>query len=234
MPTAPRPTKGHGRETDHNRGEFGHASRDEALVALALPQHAVFSLDQFRGLGFTDRAVDYRVATARLHRIHQSVYSLVPRELLSRHGHWMAAVLACGPQAFLSHRTAGALHELRPSARAKIDVTVVGRCARKRAGIDLHRSTKLTEADVTRVNGIPCTTVHRALLDMAAVLPRRTMERAFDQAEIAELFDLIAITDQLERNPNHRGARLVRSILAEHYIGSTPTANELDKYHGTR
>jgi hypothetical protein len=169
------------------------------------------------------------VSVGRLHRIYHTVYSIVPRELLTRRGHWMAAVLACGPRAVLSHRTAAALHGLRQTSRAKIDVTVAERSARSHPGIDLHRSTRLTRADVTVVDGIPCTSVARTLLDLAAVVSRRAVERAFDQAEIEEVFDLRAITSQLERNRNHRGASKVRAVLAEHYIGRTPTWNELEE-----
>ncbi len=76
------------------------------------------------------------------------------------------------------------------------------------------------------VNGIPCTTIVRTLLDLAEVVTHRELERAFDQAEIIEGLDLNAINDQLARNSTRRGAKSVRRVLAEHYIGKTPTANE--------
>jgi hypothetical protein len=141
----------------------------------------------------------------------------------------MAAVLACGSRAVLSHRTAAALLGLRPTDRQRIDVTVAERSARSRDGIELHRSTKLTRADVTRERGIPCTSVARTLLDLGAVVPRRSLERAFDQAEVMKVFDLRAIESQLERNPCHRGAGAVHAVLDEHYIGSTATVNELEE-----
>jgi hypothetical protein len=161
--------------------------------------------------------------------MHHAVYSLVPRSLLTRKGHWMAAVLACGEGAVLSHRTAAALHGLRPTQRAKIDVTVPRRSAREHRGIDVHRSTMLTADDVTVVDGIPCTTVARTQLDVAAVLGRRSLERLFEQAEILEVFDLRAIENQLARNATHRGARNVRAVLDEYYIGSAPTESELEE-----
>jgi hypothetical protein len=71
--------------------------------------------------------------------------------------------------------------------------------------------------------------VARTLLDLATVLDRRALERAFDQAEILELFDLRALSDQLHRNPNRKGVRIIKAILAEHYIGSTPTWSELEE-----
>lgn len=198
-------------------------------MRLAKAQHTVFGLSQLRELGLSSRCTQRRATTGRLHRIYPTVYSLVPRELLTREGHWMAAVLACAPGAVLSHRNAAALHQLRPSYRTNIDVTVPGRSGRSRAGIELHRSTTLTCADVTRVEGIPCTTVARTMFDLAEVVSRRSVERAFDQAEVLEVFDLRALEDQLARNATRSPARVVKSILNEHYIGSTPTQSELEE-----
>ena len=138
----------------------------------------------------------------------------------------MAAVLACGPGAVLSHRSAAALLELRDWGGTKIDVTVPRRSRRKRAGIKVHCSTSLTDQDVTVVNNIPCTTVHRTLFDLAEVVTQRQLERSFDQAEISERLDLKAINDQLARNPTRPGAKAVRDVLETHYIGKTPTWSE--------
>ncbi len=186
-------------------------------------------LDQLVELGLTKGAAYKRAAASRLHRVHHGVYSLVPAELLTREGRWMAAVLSCGPGAVLSHRTAAALHELRRTDRANIDITVPGRSGRNHVGIDVHRSTTLTPADVTRVNGIPCTTVARTLLDLAEVVNRRRLERAFDQAEMMGVLNLRAIEDQLARNASRPAARKVKEVLEEHYIGSTPTVSELEE-----
>ena len=135
----------------------------------------------------------------------------------------MAAVLACGPGAVLSHRSAAALLELRDWGHTKIEVTVPRRSSRRHDGIKVHRSTTLTDEDVTVVNNIPCTTVHRTLLDLADVVTQSQLERSFDQAEISEGLDLTAINDQLARNPTRPGAKAVRRVLTEHYIGRTPT-----------
>ena len=217
-----------GRETQPTVTFLDQAPFDVALAALAAVQHVVFDLAQLRDLGLSAAGVRKRAAGGRLHRIYRGVYSLVPPRLLPREGWWMAAVLACGPGAVLSHRSAAALLGLRPTSRARIDVTVPARSAREHAGIEVHRSTTLTEADTTRVQNIPCTTVARTQLDIAEVVNRRGVERAFDQAEILEVFDLRALEDQLARNPQRRGAEVVRSVLAEHYAGSTPTWNEFE------
>jgi predicted transcriptional regulator of viral defense system len=202
---------------------------DEALVALAIRQHGVFGLDQIAELGLSPSAARDRVASGRLHRIHHSVYSVVPLTLLGRNGRYMAAALACGPEAVLSYRCAAALHEIRGTDRAKIDVTVRGRSYRKHAGLDVHRSTTLTPADVTVVDAIPCTTVARTILDLAQVIKSRPLERALDQAEILQLLDLDALLDQIERNRTRGAAKRLRAVLDQHYVGSTPTWSELEE-----
>jgi predicted transcriptional regulator of viral defense system len=208
---------------------FRFLAQHAQIAALASAQHAVFGLDQLERLGLTARAIQQRTSTARLHRVHHAVYSLVPPKLLTRRGRYMAAVLACGRGAALSHRSAGDLLRVRATSRPRVDVIVPGRSHRKHEGIDLHRSTTLTEADVTTVDKIPCTTVARTLLDLADALPRRALERAFDQAEVMQLFDLRALEDQLGRNAKRCAAAKVQDVLATHYIGRTQTWSELEE-----
>jgi predicted transcriptional regulator of viral defense system len=202
---------------------------DEAIAALALAQWCVFRLADLVAIGLTGSGVRKRMAAGRLHRLFTGVYSLVPWELLTRNGRWLAAVLACGPGAVLSHRTAAALLDLRRTDSAKIDVTVATRSPRCHPGITIHRSVTLAAIDVTTVEGIPCTTVARTLFDLAEVVSRRGVERAFDQADSMELLDLSKINDQLARNPTRRAAKVVKWLLAEHYVGTTLTRSELEE-----
>ena len=141
----------------------------------------------------------------------------------------MAAVLSCGSGAVVSHRTAAKLHGLLDYNGSKLDVTVPGRRGRRRGHILVHGSTTLTAKDVTVVNNVPCTTVARTLFDLAEVVDRRRHERAFDQAEVEEVLDMAAITDQLERNSTRPAARKTRALLAEHYPGSTLTESQLEE-----
>jgi predicted transcriptional regulator of viral defense system len=218
-----------GRETQRALSFNDQPHVDWAFAALGAAQHAVFSLDQLCALGMSASAVRARATAGRLHRLHRGVYSLVPRKLLTRDGIWLAAVLACGPGAVLSHRSAAALHDLRAYSGRKIDVTVPTRSARKQPGITIHRSTRLAPADVAAVGGIPCTSVARTLFDLAEMTDRRGLERAFDQCDAMQLFDLRAFEDQLARNPTRPGAAVVRAVLDEHYIGSTLTWSELEE-----
>ena len=218
------PTPGPARET----GKYGRFL-EQALAELARKQHGVVALDQLRDLGLTAQAVHKRTGAGRVHRIHHTVYSLVPKELLKREGLYMAAVLACGSGAVLSHRSAARLHGLRSDGYYRIEVTVPKRSQRTHPGVAVHTSTTLTEADVTVIDNIPATTVARTLLDIGGVITQRQLERAFDQADILEALDGRAIDDQLARNPTRAGAKAVRRVLAEHYIGSTPTENEFEE-----
>jgi Protein of unknown function (DUF559) len=211
----------------HARGVAGHRNeRDVRLDAQALAQHAVIRFEQLLRLGFQAREVQKRRG---LYRRYRSVYTVVPPSMLSLNGRYLAAVFACGPTAALSHRSAADLHGLRRTDRAPIDVIVPGRTARRHDGIDLHRSTTLTAADVTIVDAIPVTTVARTALDLAAVVRRRALERALDQAEILEVFDLNGLHDQLDRNPHHPGAAALKAVLQEHTAGTTVTWSDLEE-----
>jgi predicted transcriptional regulator of viral defense system len=201
--------------------------RDVQVGRLAERQHGVISLDQLQLCGLSPSAVRQRVATGRLTRIHRGVYAVGHGRLTLR-GHWMAAVLAYGPTAVLSHRSAAALHGIRPDNRPKTDVTLPGPSARRRPGIDVHRSTTLEPKDITTVDGIPCTTLARTLLDLAEVVDRRGVKKAVDQAEVRRKFDLRATHDVLSRAAGRRGAAVLGQVLAE-YDGPTLTDRELEE-----
>ncbi|HYY21020.1 MAG TPA: type IV toxin-antitoxin system AbiEi family antitoxin domain-containing protein [Thermoleophilaceae bacterium] len=152
---------------------------------------------QLRHLGLGASAIDHRVAAGRLHVVHRGVYA-VGHPWLDRPGRRMAAALACGPGAALSHRTAADLWGLRQTAAARIDVTVPTRAGRKpRSRIRVHRA-QLASAEVTMVDGIPVTTVPRTLIDFAEAVPERSVERALDEAEFLRLFDRHAIEAAIE------------------------------------
>jgi very-short-patch-repair endonuclease len=140
----------------------------------------------------------------------------------------MAAVLACGLRAALSHRSGAGLRGLRPDNRHRADVSLPGRSARSRPGIEVHASVTLTAEDITIVDGIPCTSVARTLVDLGDVVPRRAVEKAVEQAEILQLFDLREVERAIERAGPRRGAGILLSVLEE-LSGPTLTASELEE-----
>ena len=175
-------------------------------------------------MGLGRRAIQHRADSGRLHRIHRGVYAVGGRSL-TREGHWMVAVLACGEGAVLSHRTAAALHELMPSVQTKIDV-MVPHARSGHACVRLH-VTRLERDETTIIDGIPVTTVARTLADLASVLPRDRLLRAIEQADRLSVFDGRA----LERTTSRRrlkGIDKLRSILAA-YEQAPPTRSELER-----
>jgi Transcriptional regulator, AbiEi antitoxin/Protein of unknown function (DUF559)/AbiEi antitoxin C-terminal domain len=206
----------------------GEGALDRAIAELASRQHAVVSLVQLKALGLSESAVRSRVGAGRLHRVHRGVYA-VGHPLLTVRGRLMAAVLACGRDAVLSHRSAAELWGLRDSARANIDVTSPRRAGRSRGGIDVHRADTLQPDDVTDHDTIPCTTVARTLLDLADVVNRRQLERACDEADVRRLLDATALDAVLSRANGRRGAPVLRAILAEYDIGEGITRNDFEE-----
>lgn len=195
---------------------------------LAIRQHGVITLAQLVELGLSASAVRSRVAAGRLHRVHTGVFA-VGHAPLTRDGHQMAAVLACGAGAALSHRSAAAKLGLRPTDRSAIDVTSPGRTGRARRGIDSHSGATLAPDDVEEVDGIRCTNVPRTLLDLAEVVGQRQLERACAQAEVLQRFDLHALEDVLARANGRHGAATLRAVLAGHAIAATITRSELEE-----
>jgi hypothetical protein len=141
----------------------------------------------------------------------------------------MAAVLACGLGAVLSHRSAAALWGLRESSRSRIDVTAPGRRGRIPEGIDAHRHGFLTAADRTSVDGIPCTSISRTLLDLAAVVSYRELRYAVKQAEVEGLFDLTEMNELLNRSRGRRGIARLRRAIALHDPREQLTRRELEE-----
>lgn len=200
---------------------------DAALAELAARQHGRVALAQLSALGLTPGGVAGRVRSGRLHRVQRGVYA-VGHRIETKESVYTAAVLACGPGAVLSHRSAADHQGLRPCARASVEVTVPGERGRCLRGIDSHASATLHPRDRALVAGIPCTTVGRTLLDLAEVIDRQGLARAVEQAERARIFDGREVQDVLARAAGRRGAPILRSILAD-YEGSTVTPEELER-----
>ncbi len=198
------------------------------VAALAERQHGVVSFLQLREMGLTERAVHDRAESGRLHRVHHGVYA-VGHSLLSAQGQWMAAVLACGSDAVLSHRSAATLWELRPSGRRSIDVTAPGRRGRIPTGIDAHRHGSLSSHDRTELKGIPCTSVARTLLDLAGVVGMRELRNAIVQAEMLRIFDLTPLREVVERSRGRRGVARLRMLVSEFDPRVELTKGELER-----
>ncbi len=197
------------------------SATDLAVAALADAQHGVVTRRQLELLGFSARAVGRRVEAGRLRPLHRGVYA-VGHTALRVEGRWMAAVLACGDGAVLSHASAAAVWELRPIGSGAIHVTVPGDPGRKkRAGIRVHRSRTLTPEQTTSHRGIPVTTPERTIVDLARTLSGRPLEQVLDRAEQRADFDQLrkatrspSLQAQLARYRTHA----TRSELEEAFL----------------
>jgi Protein of unknown function (DUF559) len=180
---------------------------------------------QLLELGVARGAIQHRLAVGRLHRIHVGVYA-VGHAAISLHGRLMAGVLACGPEAVLSHRSAAWLWGLQPPSDQPVDVTVPGRSRHRRVGIAVHRTRNMQGEDRKVRERIPVTSVARTLIDLAEVLRPAQLERALEEAERLRLFDLRAIE---KRCRGRRGLRPLRALLAEAGVTAAPTRSELER-----
>jgi very-short-patch-repair endonuclease len=165
---------------------LGMRAQPDTLALIAADQHGVVTRSQLLQAGLTNAAITRRAETGRLHRIHLGVYA-VGHPVLTREGRWMAAVLACGEGAVLSHRTAAAVWGLQRNEGA-IHVTVRGtRKAPK--GVRLHRTRALPAAEITKHRGIPVTNVVRTIVDLARTESQDELERIVDEADRRQLVD---------------------------------------------
>jgi hypothetical protein len=184
-----------------------------ALAELAARQWGVVSLAQLGALGIGSRAAQRRAQAGRLRRVHRGVYAM-GGAVLPREGRWLAAVMACGQGAVLSHVSAAVHWNLLNYEPARPEVTAPA-SHKGVPGIRLHRSHSLDAQDTTNHQGIPTTTVHRTLLDLAAYVPQHHLERALSQAERLQLYDHRAIESVIERSNGHRGTRRLSTAIQD-------------------
>ena len=182
---------------------------DVAIAALAARQHGIVARAQLVAIGLGRGAIDRRLARRRLHPVHRGVYA-VGHRAISRHGRWMAAVLAAGPGTVLSHGSAAALWGIRATARTRIDVTTP-RTLRARRGLRPHCAV-LPPDEITTTDAIPTTTPARTLLDLAGVIDRRQLERALNETEVLRLTSPTPLGTLIDRHTAMRGTSSLRTL----------------------
>jgi very-short-patch-repair endonuclease len=194
---------------------------------LADRQDGVVARRQLIALGYSAREIRRRVEAGRLHIIHRGVYAVGRRKLTVR-GRWMAAVLACGPGAVLSHRDAAVLHNLRRGGGGNaVHVTAPGRSRHPRPGIHVHNVRHLDPEDRDVVDGIPVTSLHRTLLDYAETARRQELRWAFEQYDRMDQLDFRKLDAVIKRNPGRRGIKPLRALMAEYRgFDDTRSGNE--------
>jgi very-short-patch-repair endonuclease len=192
-----------------------HAARSGAAWRLARDQHGVLTRSDLLGLGFTDDGVKHRVASGRLHPVAAGVYA-VGRPELTPHGRWMAAVLACGDGAVLSHRSAAELWGIGNEERGRIDVIIRRRSTLRRKGVKVRCRPSLDAKNVTRRRGIPVTTPVQTLIDLATELKPLRLERAVNEADKHDLVDPETLRRCLHAHTNEPGVKKLATLLDRH------------------
>jgi hypothetical protein len=141
---------------------------------------------------------------------------------VTQYGWWMAAVLACGPGAVLSHRTAAALWRVLPATSA-IHVSMAQ--DRRHPGIKPHRR-MLTPNDMTRRMNIPITSPTCTLIDVAPALTPHELEGAVNEADKLGLIDPEALREELGGIRGRTGLPKLKKVLDRHTYVMTDTELE--------
>jgi len=202
---------------------------DRPIAAIATGQLGLITRDQLKDLGLRRAAIEHAVTRGRLTAIHRGVYAVghvAPAPLAKE----MAALLACGAAAFLSHHSAAAVWGFEPSGRGEIEVTIVRRDAgRRRRGIRVHRVGALDHRDIRRHCGIPITSPARTLLDVAADLSGRELERAFDDGLVRKVITRQGVIAVLDRAPGRRGRGRLAELASIRDRTTTVTRSEAEE-----
>jgi predicted transcriptional regulator of viral defense system len=189
------------------------AEAPDALVArIAARQHRIVTRQQLLGAGLSAEQIRHRLGCGRLFTLHRGVYAVGTADP-GHLGHLLSAVFASGARARLSHRSASVLFKLLGAKPGPIDVTVPGKKTKLRHGIHRHSTRSLSPADTTTRLRIPCTTVERVLIDLAA-LRSPELERAVEEAFVNKLIGRTRMQETLDRANGRAGTAQLRRLLA--------------------
>ena len=185
---------------------------DQCIAAVAETQHGLITRAQLGALGATPKIIRVRLNRGTLHLVYPAVYAVGHRPN-TEEGRWLAAVLACGPGALLSHRSGAALWRVRNTASARIDVTTHTRRGFSLDAITVHRATTLRPEDRDTVRGIPVTSLSRTIIDLATCVSQSSLEYAIHRAEAQRKLTPADLRYALERHTRVKGTTAVRKII---------------------
>ena len=195
-------------------------SIDKRISELARRQRGHVLRRQLLELGLGAEAIRYRIKIGRLIPVYQGVYAVGHLPSLP-HDRAFGALLACGPDAVLSHGSAVTLYGIYRMWDLPFEVTTPTR--RRPGGIRLHRG-KLEPQDVTTHLGLRVTSPARTLLDMAPRLTDRQLRRAYNKLRLEQNMTEQDVEDVVRRFPRRPGAaRLARLVT-----GRGATASRLE------
>ena len=189
----------------------GRFAAERTIEAIARP-HGVAGREQLLAAGITAGLINARVEAGWLRPMHRGVYAVGPVQ--SCEAPEMAAVLACGNRAVLSHRSAAALWRMLPkSSNWPVEVTVAASHAPRRARIRIRKTARLMADEVTTLRRIRVTTPVRTLLDLASCVSGRELEQALAQTERRNLTSRAKLFALIARYPARPGTPKLRELL---------------------
>jgi very-short-patch-repair endonuclease len=186
--------------------------KSRQVWSLVRRQHGVISREQLRRLGLTEDGIKHRIAIGRLHRVRRGVFAVGFPDLTPR-GRWMAAVLACGDGAVLSHSSAAALWRIGFEQRSVVELSLPSLSHREGPELRIHRRPSLRPRATTVEFGIPVTTPIQTLIDMSLRLDRRGIERMINEADKYNLVHPPELREALDLRAGEPGVALLRHIL---------------------
>lgn len=169
---------------------------------------------QLRAAGLHDDVVSRWVAAGRLHPVMRTVFAL-GHGVVGPRARLRAVVFACGPGTVISHRSAAWLLGLRETNPVTVDVICPGQAGRKVDGIRVHKVPYPGPSEIRRVQGIPCTTVARTIVDLAGMYGVTQLRETVERAATKKALDVAAIEAVLADGPRRRGAPCLRGVLDE-------------------
>jgi len=184
----------------------------DTIARRAASQHGRVTSGQLLACGIDRQRIKRWVAEGRLRRLHNGVYA-VGHTAPSLHGDYMAAVLACGDGALLSHHSAAHLVGILRARPSVPEVTVPTAAHRRRPGIVIHRVRRLPSLDATTWHGIPTTSIPRILLDLAPRLSPPDLTRACHESWVRFGTSPPGVEACIARNPHKPGAGKLRRAL---------------------
>jgi predicted transcriptional regulator of viral defense system len=217
------------REAEIDEAPRRGADLDARIVAFANRHHGVIDRAHLLALGASDHVIQRCVASRRLFRIHRGVYSIVPPSMLSRNGRFLAAALAGGEGTLVSYQCAAALHELRSTPSGAVHVTIAGTGTRKIAGARVHCSRCLIPDDLAEIDGIPCTSWARTIVDCAATGTEPEVTRMIEKAQVLQIYDHAVMLAALDRSTGRSGVRMLRAVLADLSDDPAYTRSEFER-----
>lgn len=208
--------------SDFNRRRDGKP-RWSGVAERARRQEGVISHEQLREVGYTDDEICGLVSRGQLIRLHRGVYA-VGHRCLSTKAYLIAALLACGPEAFLSHRTASAVYGFRHVAIRRIDVTIPDSKRRSRGSLKIHHTS--VAPDIKLRNGLRVSSVHQMLIELAPIETRDELDRLITAAVRKGMLDLDRVRLALEgRRP---GVARLRAALGA-YLPEHDRKSDLER-----